>query len=119
MGQRRGINCPASEPYYVVRIDLELNRLVVGFKKNLYSNECRVENINWIGPVPDKPLKSMTRIRYRHKPAASTLVFSEAADGLDNDNAIVRFHSPQPAVTPGQGAVFYTNDEVIGAGWIQ
>lgn len=118
VGQRRGINCPASEPYYVVCIDQEKNRLVVGFKKDLYSAECKVENINWIMPVPDKPLELMTRIRYRHKPAESTLIPVDTGNDSKN-RAIVRFHSPQAAVTPGQGAVFYMDNEVMGAGWIR
>jgi tRNA-uridine 2-sulfurtransferase len=52
IGQRRGINCPASEPYYVVKIDMSKNRLVVGFKNELFRQECRVEAINWIHNAP-------------------------------------------------------------------
>jgi tRNA-uridine 2-sulfurtransferase len=112
IGQRRGINCPASEPFYVVRIDMKKNRLVVGFKNELYRKECRVEAINWIQNAPKIPLAVHTRLRYRHRAAESTVI------PLDNQNALVRFEMPQEAVTPGQGAVFYLNDEVIGAGWI-
>jgi tRNA-specific 2-thiouridylase len=112
VGQRRGINCPASSAYYVVRIDTRHNRLVVGFKDELIAAGCRVREINWIGGVPDGPLAVDTRIRYRHRAVASTLT----PDGPDC--ADVRFVQPQSAVTPGQGAVFYRGDEVIGGGWI-
>lgn len=112
IGQRRGINCPASEPYYVIRFDTDKNRLIVGFKKDLLSLECRVTHVNWINQKPVLPLNVFTRLRYRHQAVASTLF------PLDNNTALIRFKVPQSAVTPGQGAVFYHNDEVLGAGWI-
>ena len=112
VGQRRGINCPASSAYYVVRIDTRHNRLVVGFKDELVAAGCRVREINWIDGVPDGPMTVDTRIRYRHRAVASTVM----PDGPDC--ADVRFEQPQSAVTPGQGAVFYRGDEVIGGGWI-
>ncbi len=113
VGQRRGINCPASEPYYVVSIDVAQNRLRVGFKKDLLSSSCRVTGINWIGQEPEKPISVFTRLRYRHKAAASELF------PLDRRTAVIRFEEPQAAVTPGQGAVFYDGDEVLGGGWIE
>jgi len=112
IGQRRGINCPAAEPYYVVRIDKTKNRLVVGFKKDLLSSECRIVNINWIIQEPDSPIEVRTRVRYRHIAAPSILV------PVGADTAVVRFKTPQSALTPGQGAVFYRDDEVLGGGWI-
>ncbi|MFC1812953.1 tRNA 2-thiouridine(34) synthase MnmA [Thermodesulfobacteriota bacterium] len=112
IGQRRGINCPAAEPYYVVRIDKTKNRLVVGYKKDLLSSECRIVNINWIIQKPDSPIKVQTRVRYRHIAAPSTLI------PVDAGTAVVRFKTPQSALTPGQGAVFYRDDEVLGGGWI-
>jgi tRNA-uridine 2-sulfurtransferase len=112
IGQRRGINCPASEPYYVVKIDMKKNRLVVGFKNELFRQKCRVEAINWIHNAPQDPLVVHTRVRYRHRAAESKVI------PLGSRTALVRFEMPQEAVTPGQGAVFYLNDEVIGAGWI-
>jgi tRNA-uridine 2-sulfurtransferase len=112
IGQRRGINCPASEPYYVVRMDTRQNVLTVGFKKDLFTSQCKVEDINWIQEVPVRPLRLHTRIRYRHKAAASRLA------PVDEKTAMVCFEKPQEAVTPGQCAVFYQDDEVIGGGWI-
>ena len=113
VGQRRGINCPASEAYYVVRIDTRRNRLVVGFKDELLAKSCRVTDINWIAVVPEGPLAAHTRIRYRHRAVASMV------SPIGHDGAVVRFDQPQAAVTPGQGAVFYQGDEVIGGGWIE
>jgi tRNA-specific 2-thiouridylase len=112
IGQRRGINCPAAEPYYVVQIDIPKNRLVVGFKKDLLSTACRVIEINWIADPPASSIEVCTRVRYRHKSAQSTL------HPVGNDKAEIIFEQPQEAITPGQGAVFYRDDEVLGGGWI-
>ena len=112
IGQRRGINCPASEPYYVVALDHNKNRLVVGLKKDLLCSECNIVDINWIRGKPDKPLKVKTRVRYRHTAADSTLF------PFEDRTAMIRFEAPQQALTPGQCAVFYRKDEVLGGGWI-
>ncbi|WP_419663414.1 MnmA: tRNA-specific 2-thiouridylase [Desulfosarcina variabilis str. Montpellier] len=113
VGQRRGINCPASQAYYVVRIDIRNNRLVVGFREDLSTDRCRVRDINWIAEMPRGPVAVATRIRYRHRAVAS--VVTPVGDAA----AVVRFDLPQDAVTPGQGAVFYRGDEVLGGGWIE
>lgn len=112
IGQRRGINCPATEPYYVLRIDPANNRLIVGFKNELSRPDCRVENTNWIIKEPSGPVKIHVRLRYRHK--AVPAVLTPESSG----KAYIRFEKPQDAVTPGQGAVFYLDEEVLGAGWI-
>jgi len=112
IGQRRGINCPAREPYYVVRIEPDQNRLVVGRREDLFSPACRIVEINWITPVPTTPIRVSVKIRYRHKAFPATVV------PLANRMAQVRFDRLQAAVTPGQGAVFYQGDEVLGGGWI-
>ena len=112
IGQRRGINCPASKPYYVIRLDADRNRLIVGSKDDLLAAECRVTDINWISEVPQTPVEIRTRVRYRSKEVASTLI------PLDKNTATVKFESPQSAVTPGQGAVFYRGEEILGGGWI-
>jgi len=112
VGQRRGINCPAPQPYYVLRLDTANNRLVVGVKSDLLSSECRVKDINWIISPPQTPFRARTRLRYRHREAES-LVIPEG-----DHSAIVRFDVSQEAITPGQGAVFYVNNEVFGGGRI-
>ena len=112
VGQRRGINCPAGEPYYVLRLDTERNRLVVGHKQDTLSGKCRVERINWIQPVPTEPIRVHTQVRYRHKAAASLLM------PLQHNRAEVRFDAPQSSIAPGQGAAFYVGEELIGGGLI-
>jgi tRNA-specific 2-thiouridylase len=113
VGQRRGINCPASQAYYVVRLDTHTNRLVVGFRDELNADSCRVKSINWIGGVPRGPMAMDTRIRYRHRAVPSVVT------PIGDDGAKVCFDTPQAAVTPGQGAVFYQGEEVLGGGWIE
>jgi tRNA-uridine 2-sulfurtransferase len=113
IGQRRGINCPSQEPYYVVKIDQQNNCLRIGGKKDLLVQNCRVDHINWITRPPESKMFVMTRVRYRHKAVPSFLMPS------GNQDAEIHFEVPEPAVTPGQGAVFYHGDEVIGGGWIQ
>ena len=113
IGQRRGIDCPAAEPYYVVRLEPEGNRLVVGSAKDLHRSECHVADINWINRPADFPVEVRVKIRYRHPDAAARLVYREGEAVMR-----IRFREPQKAITPGQGAVFYAGEEVLGGGWI-
>lgn len=112
IGQRRGINCPAKEPYYVIRLEPKRNCLVVGFKDALYQSGCTVTRINWINKVPKAPFEALVRLRYRHQEIAATIIPENSTQ------ALVRFSMPQKAVTPGQGAVFYSKDQVLGGGFI-
>lgn len=113
IGQRKGINCPASHPYYVVKIEKERNCLVVGTKNDLLKKNCRVNQINWLIPPPQSPIHVKIKIRYRHQAVASTV------SPLGPEQAQITFEKPEPAVTPGQGAVFYHEDQVLGGGWIE
>lgn len=113
VGQRRGINCPAAGPYYVVRTDAGKNIVVVGSKNDLLTDRCRVTGINWISKEPGSPIEVYTRIRYRNKAVISTLIPE------DGKTALVIFKKPQQAVAPGQGAVFYVENEVLGGGFIE
>ncbi len=112
IGQRRGINCPATDPYFVLKIDSKHNRLVVGSKSDLLASVCKAADINWIDKRPTEPTAMLARIRYRHKEVGSTVY------PLDNHTAEIQFDSPQEAITPGQGAVLYRGDEVLGGGFI-
>ncbi len=117
IGQRRGINCPAEEPYYVKKIDVKNNCLYVCFKKDLSSEKCKVRDINWNYSFQKTISEITCKIRYSHKGAQSLLTLNgSAGSGL---TGTIDFKTPQNAVTPGQAAVFYKDTRVLGAGIIQ
>ena len=111
-GQRRGLGISAATPSYVVRMEPESNTLVVGSKQDTFNSSFTAQGISWIsGRAPDA-CGVEVRIRHRHKPASAFLNL------LSPQEIGVRFLAPQPAVTPGQAAVFYSGDEVLGGGTI-
>jgi len=113
VGQRKGLGIPDATPYYVVALDPVKNAIVVGKKEDLWQRELTTSDMNWIaGLDPPLPHGFFTRIRYRHKGAAARVMLPE------NGLYPVRFFEPQLAITPGQFAVFYEGDEVIGGGVI-
>jgi tRNA-uridine 2-sulfurtransferase len=112
IGQRRGIDCPAAEPYYVVRLDHARNCLIVGPRQELARHTCTVGDINWIHSPACFPVDVHAQIRYRHKGAPAHLTRTSKT------TVELKFEAPQDAITPGQGAVFYKNEEVLGGGWI-
>jgi tRNA-specific 2-thiouridylase len=113
IGQRRGIGVASSEPLYVIKIDVPQNRLVVGSRSELYSNSLVVKGVNWISiQEPGSPIRASVKIRHRAQEAPATIV--EIAPG----RARIHFDEPQPAITPGQAAVFYDREIVLGGGWI-
>jgi tRNA-specific 2-thiouridylase len=113
VGQRRGINLPAAEAYYVLRIEAEANRIVVGHRRQLAAVRCTVGDVNWIHEPARFPAEVEAQLRYRHR--AAPAVVRPVAGGAVS----LRFRTPQNAVTPGQGAVFYRGDEVLGGGFIR
>jgi tRNA-specific 2-thiouridylase len=116
IGQRRGIGIAAAEPLYVTNIDAPQNQVKVGGQEDLLSREFIAAGVNWI--ALDKPTSSVraeVRVRYRHTPAPATITPLEG----DRDGRVrVEFDDLQRAITPGQAAVFYNGDEVVGGGWI-
>jgi tRNA-specific 2-thiouridylase len=113
VGQRRGIGVSRELPLYVVRVEAEENRVVVGHAGELLSREFTAAGVNWIAfDEPNEPLRADVRVRYRHEEAPATIT----PEG--SGRARVRFDQPQRAVTPGQATVFYRGDEVLGGGWI-
>jgi len=113
VGQRRGIGVSGPSPLYVTALDPETNRVTVGGVAALEAEQARVERVSWIaGEAPRGPVEARVRIRYRHEGAPARV--EATADG----GARVEFHEPVRALTPGQAAVFYAGDRVLGGGWI-
>jgi tRNA-uridine 2-sulfurtransferase len=113
IGQRKGLGFAVGKPLYVLALDRENNRVVVGDDEALRTTACEVENINWIAlENPRQALRASVKIRHKHVAAEATL------RPLDSTRARVIFDQPQRAITAGQGAVFYDGDRVLGGGWI-
>ena len=116
VGQRRGLGRAFGEPRYVVRIDAARNVVVLGSREDLVSGSLRAADVRWISipePAPGGTLEAQVRIRHRHRAAPARLRVE--APG----RVLVDFDEPQSAVTPGQAAVFYDGDVVLGGGWIE
>jgi tRNA-specific 2-thiouridylase len=114
IGQRRGLPARGGEePLFVVEVDAQANRVVVGPHEELMATGLLAEDLNWIsGEAPRGETAVRARIRYRGEPAPATV--TAAVDGA----AEVRFEEPQRAVTPGQAVVFYEGERVLGGGTI-
>lgn len=113
IGQRKGLGVASSDPLYVIQIDNATHRVTVGSDAEATTKSLRARDLNWISiPRLDGETRVRAKIRHRHEPAWATLR-SSAPDEVE---AI--FDEPQRAVTPGQAAVFYDGDEVVGGGWI-
>jgi len=114
VGQRRGLGISSPWPLYVLQIDAGAKRVTVGEEKDLWRDSLEVHGVNWISwPDLHEPIEATVKIRYRHDPAPARIEPAGPA------NARVRFSVPQRAITPGQSAVFYRGDEVLGGGWIR
>jgi tRNA-specific 2-thiouridylase len=113
IGQRRGLGISSHQPLYVTRIDRDQNTLYVGPRDEVYHRELMTENVNWIaGDPPVGPVRIRAKIRSLHIPAEGTL----SPEG--HGKIRVRFDRQQWAITPGQSAVFYMEDRVLGGGTI-
>jgi tRNA-specific 2-thiouridylase len=113
VGQRKGLGVATGSPLYVLQIKGDTRQVVVGEQENLYSRTLRTRRINLIS-VEDlaNPMRVSVKIRHRHEPAAATIERSGA------DEILVTFDEPQRAITPGQAAVFYDDEVIVGGGWI-
>ena len=113
IGQRRGLRISAARPLYVVDLDPEQNRVLVGDDSDLERTEFVVDRCNWIGlDDPRPPFEALAKIRYHHPGTMATVT------PLQDGRVGVRLHTPQRAITPGQACVFYQDDLVLGGGWI-
>jgi tRNA-uridine 2-sulfurtransferase len=113
VGQRKGLGLATGSPLYVIEIKGDTRQVVVGNSDELYSDTLRVRRTNLIGCAHlDQPLRVTVKIRHRHEPAPATI------EAMGADEIRVKFDQAQRAITPGQAAVFYDDDVVVGGGWI-
>lgn len=112
IGQRRGIGIGLGSPQYVVAIDALTRRVRIGPKQSLYSNRARVADVRWLGESPGEIVRCGVQIRYRRAAQLATL------QRTSESTVEVQFDEPELAVTPGQAAVFYDGDRVLGGGFI-
>jgi tRNA-specific 2-thiouridylase len=113
VGQRKGLGVSSAAPLYVLNIDPASHRVTVGADAELATHTLRARQLNWVSIAElTRPMRVKAKIRHRHEPAWATLEPAGA------DEVLATFDEPQRAVTPGQAAVFYDGDEVVGGGWI-
>ena len=115
VGQRKGLGLTSVDPLYVLKIHPDSHQVTVGANEDLMARDLRANRLNWISIpnlAPGETMRVKIKIRHRHEPAWATL----SSDG--NDLAFAQFEEPQRAITPGQSAVFYDGDNVVGGGWI-
>jgi tRNA-specific 2-thiouridylase len=125
VGQRKGLGLSSPVPLYVLRIDPASHRVTVGADAELATRTLRARALNWISiPELTGPMRVKIKIRHRHEPAWATIEPVPADSALaesgsaGSEEVVATFDEPQRAVTPGQSAVFYDGDEVVGGGWI-
>jgi tRNA-specific 2-thiouridylase len=113
VGQRKGLGVSSPSPLYVLNIDPASHRVTIGADAELATRKLRAHRLNWISiPELTVPMRVQAKIRHRHEPAWATV------EPVGADEVMATFDEPQRAVTPGQSAVFYDGDEVVGGGWI-
>jgi len=114
VGQRKGLGISEGRPIYVLALDRAKNRLIVGDDCELRSTTCDVRQVNWIPyELPGGVVRAKVRIRNRHEPAEAEIT------PVGETDARITFSEPQRAITPGQAAVFYSGERVLGGGWIR
>ena len=114
VGQRKGLGVATGSPLYVIQISGANKQVMVGGEENLYSRTLRARRVNLISVDRlREPMRVTVKIRHRHEPAPAVL------EHVSANEVLVSFDQPQRAITPGQAAVFYDGDVVVGGGWIQ
>lgn len=113
IGQRKGLGISFSQPMYVCRIDSASNAVILSDNARLFSDSLTVGELNWLSiPAPAVPVEVQVKIRYSHTPSPAVLYPPECGQ------VRVVFQTPQRAITPGQAAVFYDGDLLLGGGVI-
>ncbi|MBI3621455.1 MAG: tRNA 2-thiouridine(34) synthase MnmA [Nitrospirae bacterium] len=114
IGQRKGLGAIGGERRYVVALEPVDRRVIIGPETALYRQEAAIEEFHWVSVPPQSaPLKGAAKVRYRAAEAAATVI------GSPDGSAAIRFDAPQRAIAPGQSAVFYDGDLVVGGGTIE
>jgi tRNA-uridine 2-sulfurtransferase len=114
IGQRKGLGFAAGKPLYVLSIDPEKNRVVVGEDEALRKQTFEVENVNWVSiERPRSAIRATVKIRHKHEAALATV------EAFDDTRARITFDTPQRAITPGQAAVLYDGARVLTGAWIR
>jgi tRNA-specific 2-thiouridylase len=113
VGQRRGLGLPAAEPFYVIDIQPETNRVVLGRRQELLAPGLVASQMNWLITPPAGAIEAAAVIRYRH-PGVRARITPRGEGEVE-----VCFAAPQSAVAPGQAVAFYHGDQLLGGGWIE
>lgn len=113
IGQRKGLGVAFGEPRYVVRLEPETRRVVIGRDEELRRHELTARDANWLVDPPAEPLECTVKIRYRSAATPATV------ESLGGGRLSVHLHEPCRGVAPGQAVVCYAGDRVLGGGWIE
>ncbi|QIR38615.1 tRNA 2-thiouridine(34) synthase MnmA [Tolypothrix sp. PCC 7910] len=114
IGQRKGLGIAAAEPLYVIELDAVNNKVIVGDRTKATQPECTVNRVNWVSIAePSAPIHAEVQIRYRSQPTPVTVI------PLENSRVRLVFDEPQFSITPGQAAVWYEGEKVLGGGIIE
>ena len=113
IGQRKGLGVAYREPLYVIGLDAVMNRVIVGTKDEAYEHECSVSRVNWVSMAPiATPIQAEVQIRYRSLPSPATII------PISDTMVKIIFDDPQLSITPGQAAVWYHGEVLLGGGII-
>ncbi|MBN1342148.1 MAG: tRNA 2-thiouridine(34) synthase MnmA [Phycisphaerae bacterium] len=112
IGQRKGLGIALGRPMYVARIDTSENTVTLGDRDALMRGRLVAGGVRWLADPPGERFRAEVQVRYRHRAAPATVIC------LEGEDVEVRFDEPQWAITPGQAAVVYDGDVVLGGGWI-
>ena len=114
IGQRKGLGIAAADPLYVVKLDPAMNRVIVGDRESAGSLDCSVTRLNWVSITePTAPIRCEVQVRYRSSPVVVSVI------PLEGDRVKLVFDEPQFGITPGQAAVFYDGEMLLGGGIIE
>lgn len=123
IGQRKGLGIAAPEPLYVIELDAPGNRVIVGDRQLAVESECTVQKVNWVSvAAPTAPIRAFVQIRYRSQPVPATIIPVESSPEESKPSGTrvkLIFDEPQLSITPGQAAVWYDGDVLLGGGIIE